>query len=53
MSKRKVQFADKESEEILVESTPARIKAHSLDSDEEGDDNDGGKDDEKDRKSVV
>lgn len=47
MSKRKVQFADKESEEILVESTPARIKAHSLDSDEEDDDNDGGKDDEK------
>lgn len=47
MSKRKVQFADKESEEIQVESTSARIKAHSLDSDEEGDDDGRGKDDEK------
>lgn len=47
MSKRKVQFADKDGEEIQGESSLGRVKAHSLDSDEEGDDDDGVKDDEK------
>lgn len=47
MSKRKVQFAGKDSEEMQGESSAARVKAHSLDSDEEGDDEDGVKDDEK------
>lgn len=47
MSKRKVQFADKDSEEIQGESSLGRIKAHSLDSDEEVEDDDGVKDDEK------
>ena len=47
MSKRKVKFAEKESDEIQVESSLGRVKAHSLDSDEEVDDNDEVKDDEK------
>ncbi|XP_078363184.1 CD2 antigen cytoplasmic tail-binding protein 2-like [Oculina patagonica] len=47
MSKRKVQFAEKDSEEIQGESSLPRVKAHSLDSDEEVDDDDGVKDDEK------
>lgn len=47
MSKRKVQFAEQESEEIQSESALGRVKPHSLDSDEEVDDDDGVKDDEK------
>ena len=46
MSKRKVQFAEKESEEIQEEPSLRRIKAHSLDSDDEEND-DGVKTDER------
>jgi len=46
MSKRKVQFADKESEEIKEEPSLGRVKPHSLDSDDE-DEDDEGKVDEK------
>lgn len=38
MSKRKVQFADEDPEEIKVESSIDRVKVHSLDSDDEDDD---------------
>ena len=46
MSKRKVQFAEKESEEIQEEPSLGKVKAHSLDSDDDEDDG-GGKEDEK------
>lgn len=45
MSKRKVQFAEKESEEIQEEPSLGKVKAHSLDSDDDEDDG-GGKEDE-------
>ena len=45
MSKRKVQFAEKESEEIKEEPPLSRVKAHSLDSDDDEDDG-GDKNDE-------
>lgn len=47
MSKRKVQFAEKDGGETQGESSLGRVKTHSLDSDEEADDDDGVKDDEK------
>lgn len=47
MLKCKVQFVEKDSEEIQGEFFLGRVKVYLLDSDEEGDDNNGVKDDEK------